>query len=82
MERLNKYIIGAVIGIIVGLWFGVNIGKGKDFWANPFEDKPLSEIAKDTTKELTEKAKDKTSEMVKEGKKALRDKLEEDAEKK
>ena len=75
MERLNKFTLGAVIGLILGLWFGVNIGKDKPFWSNPFEEKSMMEMAADKTKEIAGKASEKTKEMVKEGKEALREKL-------
>jgi len=75
MERLNKFTLGAVIGLILGLWFGVNIGKDKPFWSNPFKEKSMMEMAADKTKEIAGKAKEKTQEMVKEGKEALREKL-------
>lgn len=78
MERLNKYIVGAVIGVVIGLWFGVNMGKGKPFWSNPFEEKSMMDMAADKTREIAGKAKEKTSEMVKEGKEVLREKLKED----
>lgn len=78
MERLNKFLIGAVLGIVLGLWFGVNIGKGKPFYSNPFEEKSMMEMATDKTKEIAGKAQEKTREMVKEGKEVLREKLKED----
>ena len=82
MERLNKFLLGAVVGIVLGLWFGVNIGKDKPFWSNPFEEKSMMEMATDKTKELAGKAKEKTQEMVKEGKQALRDKLADESDEK
>ena len=57
---LRKYILGAIIGLIVGMWFGVNIGEGRPFYSNPF---------------ATKVAKEKTSEIVDEGKEKLREKL-------
>jgi hypothetical protein len=66
MRALKKYLIGAVVGLLVGLWFGVNIGEGRPVWANPF-----------AKKDLVEKAKDVASEAVKDAKKAAIKKLEE-----
>ena len=28
MSGFKKYLIGAVVGLLIGLWFGVNIGHG------------------------------------------------------
>ena len=77
-KHLDKFAIGAVLGVVIGLWFGVNIGKDKPFWSNPFEEKSMMEMATDKTKEIAGKAKEKTQEMVKEGKAALREKLKEE----
>ncbi len=65
MQWMKKFISGVVIGLLLGLWFGVNIGKNRPFYSNPFE-------------EVAEIAKEKSKEAVQEGKKALRDKLDED----
>jgi hypothetical protein len=59
---MKKILIGLVIGILLGLWWGVNIGKGRDFYANPF-------------KGAQEHAKEKAGEMIDDAKKSLREKL-------
>jgi hypothetical protein len=64
MFGIKKYVIGAVIGLLIGLWAGVNIGKGQPLWANPFADRSLAQKAKDTA-----------SDVWKDAKKAARDKL-------
>lgn len=66
MRSLKKYLIGAVVGLLVGLWFGVNIGEDRPFWSNPFAEK-----------DLVGKAKDAASDVVKDAKKAAIKKLEE-----
>jgi hypothetical protein len=64
MLRIKKYIMGAFIGLLVGLWMGVNIGAERPLWSNPFAKKDLSQ-----------KAKEVASEAWKDAKKAARDTL-------
>lgn len=59
---MKKIIISLIVGILLGLWWGVNIGKGRDFYANPF-------------KGAQEQAKEKATELLDDTKKALREKL-------
>lgn len=65
MKSLRKYLVGAIIGLLVGLWFGVNIGEDRPVWANPF-----------VKKNLAEKAKDVATDVIKDAKKAAIKKLE------
>jgi len=64
-------------GFIVGLWFGVNIGKGNALYENPLADPDVLEEAhdsadeqglidqgKDYLKEKKEQAKDKVKNIV------------------
>ena len=48
MKKLKFLLLGVVVGLLFGLWFGVNIGKEKPIFSNPFEDKALQEKAKET----------------------------------
>ena len=66
MRSIKKYLIGAVVGLLIGLWFGVNIGEGRPIWSNPFEEKNLKE-----------KAKGVATDVIKDAKKAAIKKLEE-----
>lgn len=65
MKSVKKYLIGAVVGLLIGLWFGVNIGEDRPVWANPF-----------AKKNLAEKAKDVATDVIKDAKKAAIKKLE------
>lgn len=65
MLKIKKYIMGAFVGLLVGLWMGVNIGAERPLWSNPFAKKDLSQ-----------KAKDVASDAWKDAKKAAREKLE------
>ena len=64
MLKIRKYFMGAIVGLLVGLWMGTNIGAERPLWSNPF-----------AKKELGQKAKDVASGAWKGAKKAARDKL-------
>lgn len=54
MKKLRLLFIGVVVGVLFGLWFGVNIGKGKPILSNPFADQELQQKAKETASEAIE----------------------------
>ena len=81
MEGGKKYLIGLVFGLAIGLWFGVNIGKDRPVWSNPFEGENLAQKAKDKAQGMAHDAKEKAEDVVKESKKVLREKLEDESEK-
>ena len=56
MKSLKLIIFGFVIGILIGLWFGVNIGKEKPLLSNPFEERTVTEKIKSSIGEGVEKA--------------------------
>ena len=64
MLRIKKYIMGGIIGLLVGMWMGVNIGAERPLWSNPFAKKSLGQ-----------KAKNAATDVWKDAKKAARDKL-------
>lgn len=37
MKFIKALLLGMIIGIAFGMWWGVNIGKGQPFYANPFK---------------------------------------------
>jgi hypothetical protein len=67
MKRLKVFLSGLVIGALVGLWFGVNIGKGQPIYANPLSDPQVSgkirEAGKSVVRESGEALK-KTGEAI------------------
>lgn len=65
MKRIKMLITGLIVGFLLGLWFGVNIGKGQPFYSNPFNQATLQE-----------KAKRKAGEVLEDTKRALRESLE------
>lgn len=93
MESIKKYIAGIIIGLLLGLWFGANLGKGQPFWSNPFDERKFAEQAKEKAVDLGErakekavdlsgKAKEKADVMIKDAKKAVIEKLEDKEDKK
>ncbi len=68
-KRSNLLIPGLVIGIIIGLWFGINIGKGKPFYSNPFSKKKIERAIIRSGETVIEKSGDaleKTGKALKE----------------
>ena len=51
MFGIKKLIMGLFIGLLLGLWAGVNIGHGRPVWSNPFEEPALMEKAKKAVRE-------------------------------
>lgn len=46
MKRvLRAFAAGLLLGGLVGLWFGMNIGKGQPLLSNPFAEVPLAQKA-------------------------------------
>ena len=64
-DKIKARLVIVLILILIGIWFGYNIGQDRPFYSNPFV--PATQ----------EKIKNKADEMVKETKKVIRDNLEE-----
>lgn len=43
MFGLKKIIIGFVVGVAIGLWFGINLGKGQPLYSNPFAERSITD---------------------------------------
>ena len=43
MGFIKTLVFGIMIGCLLGLWLGINLGKDRDLFANPFESKIVSE---------------------------------------
>lgn len=56
MGTYRSIFVGLVLGLLVGLWFGVNIGKGRDFYANPFAGKNITGELMESGGEMLEKS--------------------------
>ncbi len=61
--RVFKLLLGGlVIGFLLDLWFGYNLGRDEPLFSNPFAEKRLQEKVKETASEVV----DETSKLVKE----------------
>lgn len=57
MKRIKMLLLGCFLGLCVGLWFGVNLGKGQPLYSNPFDSDTLQKKAKHTADEMLEDTK-------------------------
>lgn len=55
MKAIKMLVMGTLLGLIVGLWFGVNMGKGKPILSNPFADDNIPEKIKQKVGDKIEK---------------------------
>jgi hypothetical protein len=70
MQTAKPFVFGAVVGLAVGLWFGTNIGKGRDIWANPFAPATIGSMVRDKSADIVEKS----GEVLEKGGQALEQK--------
>jgi hypothetical protein len=55
MKRvLRSFAVGLLVGGIVGLWLGLNIGKEQPLLSNPFAEVSLSQRASQTASQASE----------------------------
>jgi hypothetical protein len=57
MKKLKILLTGVFIGLLLGLWFGINFGREKPIYSNPFADEVIKQKAKETTSEAIEDTK-------------------------
>lgn len=55
---LRSFATGLLVGGVVGLWFGMNIGKEQPLLSNPFADVSLSQRASQTASQAREQVGD------------------------
>ena len=55
MKQIKTLIGGIVLGLLLGLWFGVNLGRDRPIFSNPFAEPTVQEKLKQTGKALIEK---------------------------
>ena len=63
MKTLKPLFFGLIIGMVLGLWFGVNIGKQQPFYSNPFAERKVGEKLKTTLGEGVGKAGEKLEKL-------------------
>lgn len=56
MRRIKSIILGLIVGLALGLWFGFNIGQDRPLLSNPFEEHAFREKIKETGDSLIEKS--------------------------
>ncbi len=56
MKKLKLILLGIVVGLLTGLWFGINIGKDKPWYSNPLEERSVTSKIKSSIGEGVEKA--------------------------
>jgi len=71
MKTLKILILGMVTGLALGLWGGVNIGKGRPVWSNPFEPVHMADRIRQKSGEMLEKS----GEAIQRTGKELQDKM-------
>jgi hypothetical protein len=65
MKKIRDLIIVFVIGLIVGIGLGINIGKDKPLLSNPFSQRSLKQHAKKTGEKILEKGGEVLEEKLK-----------------
>jgi len=55
MKSIKLLLTGLVLGVLAGLWLGINIGKDKPWHSNPFEERSVTDKIKASIGEGVEK---------------------------
>lgn len=55
MKHFKAVLLSLLVGVLLGMWFGVNIGREVPFYSNPFDTAALNQKLKKTTGETLEK---------------------------
>jgi hypothetical protein len=71
MRFLKAIFVSLAIGVAIGLWLGVNIGREVPWYSNPFDTRTLNQKLKSVTGETLEKG----GQALEKGGQALQDKL-------
>ena len=55
MKQLKPVLLSIFVGLLIGMWLGVNIGREVPWYSNPFDAAALNEKLKRATGETLEK---------------------------
>jgi hypothetical protein len=55
MKHFKTVLLSLLVGVLLGMWFGVNIGREVPFYSNPFDTAALNMKLKRATGETLEK---------------------------
>ena len=55
MFKIKKLVIGFCAGLVIGLWFGVNLGKGQPIYSNPFHNVSIKDRLVESSGDALEK---------------------------
>lgn len=56
MSAIKKLLMALAIGIVIGLWFGINLGKGQPIYNNPFHEASLKHRLIESGGDMLEKS--------------------------
>lgn len=56
MKQLKVVLLSLVVGVALGMWLGVNIGRGVPLLSNPFDTNSLNQKLKKVSAETLEKS--------------------------
>jgi hypothetical protein len=56
---MKRILIGMILGALIAFPLGVNVGKKKPLFSNPFAEKAISEQVRDTAERVMEDTSDK-----------------------
>lgn len=73
MKVFKAILVGLILGLAVGLWFGVNLGRDEPLLSNPFSEPSLQKQLQKTGGEMLEKS----GQALEESGKALKEKFSE-----
>lgn len=69
--NVKDLLLGLLIGGIMGLWVGVNLGKDQPITANPFAEKSTMKELNKQFNEMQESVSKKSKELYNDSKKAV-----------